>query len=355
MSTMFVSSPHSARVNRVDQVMLQVCLALIPGTLALVWFFGWGVLINMALATVFAVAAEALVMLLRGRAPWPAISDYSAVVTALLFALTIPPSLPWWMTLLGILFAIVIVKQLYGGIGYNPFNPAMAGYVFLLISYPVATTSWLPPDVPALLEARDLATLSFMDSARLIFTGTLPAGLSWDAVSAATPLDEMRTLLDQGKTIDMIRESPLWGLFGGRGWEWVGAWFLLGGLYLLWRRVITWHIPAAFLGGLLVSSAVFWLLDPQIHPFPAFHLFSGAAILGAFFIATDPVSACTTRRGQLIYGVLIGITVFVIRTWGGYPDAVAFAVLLLNIAAPTIDQYSQPRVFGQRRGARKNA
>jgi electron transport complex protein RnfD len=355
VSMAFVSSPHSSRINRVDQVMLQVCLALVPGTAALVWFFGWGVLINMALATVFAVAAEALVMKLRGRSALAAISDYSAVVTALLFALTVPPTLPWWLTLLGILFAIVIVKQLFGGIGYNPFNPAMAGYVFVLISYPVATTSWLPPDVPALLEARDLSTLSFLDSARLIFAGTLPQGLTWDAISAATPLDEMRTMLDQGHTIDAIRESPLWGDFGGRGWEWVGNWFLLGGLYLLWRRVITWHIPVSFLGGLLVASSVFWMLDPQLHPFPGFHLFSGAAILGAFFIATDPVSACTTRRGQLIYGASIGVLVFVIRTWGGYPDAVAFAVLLLNIAAPTIDQYTQPRVFGHRRRERKNA
>ncbi|NBC47245.1 MAG: electron transport complex subunit RsxD [Gammaproteobacteria bacterium] len=355
MTMTIISSPHSARVNRVDQVMVQVCLALIPGTAALVWFFGWGVLINMALATVFAVTAEALVMKLRGRPALPAISDYSAVVTALLFALTIPPTLPWWMTLLGILFAIVIVKQLYGGIGYNPFNPAMAGYVFLLISYPVATTSWLPPDVSALLEARDLSTLSFLDSVRLIFTGALPEGLTWDAVSAATPLDELRTMLDQGKTIDMIRESPLWGLFGGRGWEWVGASFLLGGLYLLWRRVITWHIPVAFLGGLLAVAAAFWLVDPQGYPFPTFHLFSGGAILGAFFIATDPVSACTTRRGQLIYAALIGVTIFVIRTWGGYPDAVAFAVLLLNIAVPMIDQYSQPRVFGHGRGERKKA
>ncbi|KAA6184085.1 electron transport complex subunit RsxD [Thiohalocapsa marina] len=347
------SSPHGARNNRVDWIMLQVCLALVPGTAALVWFFGWGVLINMALAVVFAVLAEATVMKLRGRPALPAIRDYSAVVTALLFALTVPPTLPWWLTLLGILFAIVIVKQLYGGMGYNPFNPAMAGYVFLLISYPVATTSWLPPDVPALLEARGVVGLSFMESARLIFTGALPAGLDWDAISTATPLDEMRTLLDQGSTIDVIRQSPLWGDFGGRGWEWVGNWFLLGGLYLLWRRVITWHIPAAFLAGLLVMAGLFWLLDPQTHPSPAFHLFSGAAIFGAFFIATDPVSACTTRRGQLIYGAAIGALVFIIRTWGGYPDAVAFAVLLLNIAAPTIDHYTQPRVFGHKLGQKR--
>ncbi|MCG6942722.1 MAG: electron transport complex subunit RsxD [Thiohalocapsa sp.] len=350
MQSGFISSPHSARINRVDWVMLQVCLALVPGTAALVWFFGWGVLINMALATVFAVAAEAAVVKLRGRPVLPAIRDYSAVVTALLFALTVPPTIPWWLTLLGIVFAIVIVKQLYGGLGYNPFNPAMAGYVFLLISYPVAMTSWLPPHVPELLQAHDLSTLSFLDSVRLIFTGALPPEHTWDAITAATPLDEMRTRLDQGMTIDQIRAaSPLWGVFGGRGWEWVASGFLLGGLYMIWKRVITWHIPAAFLGGLLLTAGAFWVLEPSTHPFPAFHLFSGAAILGAFFIATDPVTACTTRRGQLVYGLLIGALVFVIRTWGGYPDAVAFSVLLMNIAAPTIDHYTQPRVFGQRK------
>jgi len=146
--------------------------------------------------------------------------------------------------------------------------------------------------------------------------------------------------------IEEIRQSPLWGDFGGRGWEWVGNWFLLGGLYLLWKRIITWHIPVAFIAGLLVIAGMFWALDPQTHPFPAFHLFSGGAILGAFFIATDPVTACTTKKGQLIFGAAIGALVFVIRTWGGYPDAVAFAVLLMNIAAPTIDYYTQPRVYG---------
>jgi electron transport complex protein RnfD len=346
MAGVILSSPHSARVNRTDRVMLQVILALIPGTIAMVWYFGWGVIINMALAGAFAVAAEAAAMKLRGRPILPAVGDLSAVVTALLLAIAIPPTLPWWLTLIGTLFAILIVKQFFGGLGYNPFNPAMAAYVFLLISYPVAMTTWLPPSVPDLLEARDLVALSFADSARVIFTGELPAGHTWDAVSSATPLDEMRTQLDQNRTIAEIRDSPLWGDFGGRGWEWVGNWFLLGGLLLLWRRVITWHIPVSMLTGLLVAAGIFWMYDPQSHPFPAFHLFSGGAILGAFFIATDPVTACTTKKGQLLYGAAIGVLVFVIRTWGGYPDAVAFAVLLMNIAAPTIDQYTQPRVFG---------
>ena len=342
MTGVVVSSPHSARVNRVDRVMLQVILALIPGILAMTWLFGWGLLINIALAVSFAVAAEALVMRLRGRPPLPAIADLSAVVTAVLFAIAIPPILPWWLTLIGILFAIVVVKQLYGGLGYNPFNPAMAAYVLLLISYPVAMTTWLPPhmltDHP----------LGFLDSLRAIFLGLAPGG-SWDAVTAATPLGEMRTQLGLNRMIEEIRQSPLWGDFGGRGWEWVGNWFLVGGLYLLWKRIITWHIPVAFIAGLLVMAGISWLFDPQTHPFPAFHLFSGGAILGAFFIATDPVTACTTKRGQLVFGAAIGALVFIIRTWGGYPDAVAFAVLLMNIAAPTIDYYTQPRVFGHQR------
>lgn len=346
MSTTITSSPFGARSNRVDLVMGQVLVALVPGILAMIWYFGWGVLINLWLASIVAVAAEAAVMRLRGRAALPVVSDLSAVVTAVLFAIAVPPTLPWWLTVLGVLFAIVIVKQLYGGLGYNPFNPAMAGYVFLLVSYPVAMTSWLPPDVPSVLAADGMQPLSFADSARLIFLGAAPPGLSIDAITMATPLDVMRTELDQMVMIEEIRQSPLWGDYGARGWEWIGNWFLVGGIFLLSRGVITWHVPIAMLTGLLLPAGFFWMLDPQVHPFPAFHLFSGATIIGAFFIATDPVSGCTTRKGQLIFGFSVGVLVFVIRSWGGFPDAVAFAVLLMNIAAPMIDQYSQPRVFG---------
>jgi len=345
MTDGIVSSPHGSRPNRVDRIMLEVILALIPGTLAMIWYFGWGILINLILAGLFAVLTETVALKLRGRPALPALRDLSALVTALLFALAVPPILSWWLTLLGMVFAIGVAKQLYGGLGYNPFNPAMAGYVFLLVSYPLAMTSWLPPHMLA------EQALGFIDSVRLIFTGTPPAGLTWDAITMATPLDQMRTQLDQNLMIEEIRASPLWGDFGGRGWEWVGNWFLLGGIFLLWRRVISWHIPVSMLLGLLITAGFFWTLDPQTHPFPAFHLFSGGAILGAFFIATDPVSACTTPKGQLIFGAAIGVLVFVIRTWGGYPDAVAFAVLLMNIAAPTIDYYTQPRVFGHDRDA----
>lgn len=342
MEFITLSSPHSTRINQVTRVMLQVLLALIPALVAMTYYFGWGVLVNLLLASVTALACEALAMGLRRRPVAPVLGDLSALVTAWLFAIAVPPLLPWWLTVLGVAFAILVVKQLYGGLGYNPFNPAMAAYVLLLISYPVEMTNWLPP------RMLNEHLLGLGETLRAVFTGALPHGLTWDALSGATPLDEMRTQLSMHHGISEIMRSPLWGDFGARGWEWVGNWVLLGGLWLLYRRVISWHIPVAMLGSLWLVSMFFYLMDPQSHPFGLFHVFSGGALLGAFFIATDPVTACTTKMGQLIYGALIGLIVFVIRTWGGYPDAVAFSVLLMNLAAPTIDYYTQPRVFGHR-------
>ncbi len=339
-----ITSPHTDRPNSVRMTMLWVIIALVPGTVAMFWYFSWGILINMALASITAIGCEALAMKLRGRKALPVIGDFSALLTALLFAISIPPLLPWWMTVIGIAFAILMVKQIYGGLGYNPFNPAMAGYVLLLVSYPVEMTSWLPP---AMLNEHPLTLLQTLS---VIFSGNLPVGLSWDAVTAATPLDAMRTQLDLNQTISEIRQSPLWGDFGGLGWEWVGNWYLLGGLFLIYKRVISWHIPVSILAALLLISMLFHFLDQDLYPFGLFHIFSGGTLLGAFFIATDPVSACTTKKGQLIFGASIGFIIYAIRTWGGYPDAVAFAVLLMNMAAPTIDYYTQPKVFGQREG-----
>ena len=337
-----ITSPHTDRPNSVQKAMLWVVLALIPGGLAMIWYFGWGILINMVLATATAIACEALVMKLRGRQIKPVIMDLSAILTAMLFAIAVPPLLPWWLTILGVAFAILLVKQMYGGLGYNVFNPAMAAYVLLLISYPVQMTSWLPP---VMLNENPM---DFLQTLSVIFGGTLPGALTWDAVTMATPLDTMRTGLGLNQTVSEMSSNPILGQFGGKGWEVVSGLYLLGGGFMLYKKAISWHIPVSMLGTLAVMALLFSILDGDAYPFSSFHLFSGAAMIGAFFIATDPVSAPGTRKGQLYYGAGIGILTYVIRTWGGYPDAIAFSVLLMNMAAPTIEVFTRPRTFGHR-------
>lgn len=336
------TSPHLSGGNTVASMMRQVLYALVPGTLALIWFFGWGILVNLILAIFFATGLEALVLYLRKRPVKPALGDYSAVVTAWLLAVTIPPLSAWWLTLVAIFFAIVIAKHLYGGLGYNPFNPAMVGYVVCLISFPVQMTSWLPPS--GLAEH----SVGFLAMLEAIFTGHLPAPLSWDAITMATPLDNLKTETGLGKTLSEIRAEPLYGTLAGQGWEWVANFFALGGFWLLYKKVISWHVPVAVILSLGVMAALFSLANPDNFPPPTFHIFSGGAILGAFFIATDPVSGATSPRGRIVFGAGVGIITYIIRTWGGYPDGIAFAVLLMNMAAPTIDYYTQPRVFGHR-------
>jgi len=238
-------------------------------------------------------------------------------------------------------FAVVVAKHLYGGLGYNPFNPAMVGYVVLLISFPREMTSWLPPNL-----LNDLH-VGFFDTLVAIFTGSLPYELTIDAITSATPLDTIKTNLGLSITVgESINSSALFGDFGGIGWEWIGNWIFLGGVWLIYKKIITWHIPISMLASLFIISLLFYLGDPDHNSSPMFHMFSGATMLGAFFIATDPVSACTTPKGKILFGAGIGALIYIIRVWGGYPDGVAFAVLLMNMAAPTIDYYTQPRVYG---------
>ncbi len=330
------SSPHLPVAGSVSAMMQRVLLALIPGISCAFWMFGWGILINILLAALAAVAAEAGMLMLRRRPVKPALLDCSALLTGVLLALALPPLAPWWIPIIGSLFAIVIAKQLYGGLGYNPFNPAMVGYVVLLISFPLELTLWTPVG----------ESLQLLETLSLVFTGQLPAGLSLDAITMATPMDTIKTRLGLSETLSEIRGGPLFGLFAGAGWEWINTWFLLGGLWLLQQRVIQWQIPAGMLGALAVIALLFHVINPDIYSTPLFHLFSGAAMLGAFFIATDPVSASTTPRGRIYYAAGIGLLTYIIRTWGGYPDGVAFAVLLMNMAAPTIDYYTRPVVYG---------
>ncbi len=336
--------PHVRPTTSVRRVMGEVLLALVPATIAWVWFFGPGILYNMAVAAAVALACEAGALALRQRPVLPQLLDLSALLTAVLLAFCLPPLTPWWVTATGAAFAIVFAKQLYGGLGFNPFNPAMAGYVVVLISFPEAMTRWLPP----LGESLGLAAASLdpLQTLRFTLTGMLPQGVSWDAISGATPLDDLRTQLSLARTVEEIRAGALYGQLGARGWELTAGCIALGGLWLLWRKIIRWQIPVAVMLGVMVPAAFFWLINPGVYPPPTFHLVSGATLLGAFFIATDPVSAATSRSGRLVFGFGIGLLVFVIRSWGGYPDGVAFAVLLMNMAVPAIDHFTRPRTYG---------
>lgn len=336
MALMRVTSPHAHGPLSTEKVMQTVLLATLPGVFALTWFFGFGTLVNIVWACIVALACEAAALKVRGRPVGFYLRDCSALVTATLLAIAMPPYSPWWLILVGIAFSIIISKHLYGGLGYNPFNPAMVGYVVLLISFPVEMTSWAAPrgvnavEVPGLLEAL-----------RLCFLGG-----SVDAVTMATPLD----LLKQNKG---LLEDTLWqqnaqfGRWGGVGWEWANLGFLTGGAYLLYKRIFTWHAPVAMLASLALMAALFYDGgSSQSTGSPLFHLLSGGTMLGAFFIITDPVSSAVSNRGRLIFGAAIGILIFLIRSFGNYPDAVAFAVLIMNFAAPLIDYYTQPRTYG---------
>lgn len=334
-------APHFPPQTTIRQVMLQVVFALVPGIAAHAWYFGPGILLQIALAITFALLFEAACLTLRRKALRPFLGDFSAAVTAILFALCLPPLAPWWIALIGMFFAIVIAKHVFGGLGHNLFNPAMIGYVVVLIAFPQAMTAWLPPQSIATYEP----ALSEVMAA--IATGESPGGMGWDAVTGATPLDTLRNSVAAGQTISEARQSPIFGDFGGLGWEWIANWYALGGLWLLWRRVISWQVPVTMIGSVVLLGLAAWLIDPGSNPAPLQHVFSGALVLGAFFIATDPVSGCASPRGRLVFGAGVGMITLVIRRWGAYPDGVAFAVLLMNMAAPLIDRYTRPRIFGR--------
>jgi electron transport complex protein RnfD len=338
------TAPHARPLVSVPVIMRRVLYALVPAAICHTWFFGSGLLVNFALTAVAALLTEATVLRLRGRTTRYAIRDCSALVTAALLSFALPPFVPFWIPLLGGAIAITLAKQLYGGLGKNLFNPAMVGYVFLLLSFPVEMTQWLPPRMGDI----DYQRLGLGQHVNYVFTGHLPLDLGVDALTRATPLDLVKEGLRAGRPFAEIRAGSLFGDFGGRGWEWVANLIALGGLYLLYTGTIRWHIPAAFFAGLLVPATVLYLVDSTGYAAPGFHLFSGASMLGAFFIATEPVSAAGTIRGRLIYGAGIGLFVYLLRTWGGYPDGVAFSVLLMNGAVPLINRYTRPRIYGQR-------
>lgn len=319
--------------------MLSVLVALLPAILISLLLLGAGVLVQLLIAVSTALITEAAILKLRKRPIKISLFDLSATVTAVLLALSLPVLAPWWIAVNGTLFAIIIAKHLYGGLGYNPFNPAMAGYAFLLISFPQPMTAWLAFDAP---------NLSLSETFQLIFHETLPPHLSFDALTHATPLDTVRTQLRFNQSLNQIHDLPVFGWLAGKSYQWISLSYLVGGLWLLKQKVIGWQIPAALLGCLSVLAFIGYVYDSEHLSSPLFHLFAGSAMFGAFFIATDPVTAATSNQGRLIYGGLIGILLYSIRTWGSYPDGLAFAVLLANLAVPTIDYCTQPKIYRQR-------
>lgn len=336
------SSPHAHSARPTSRVMLWVILAALPGLLAQTLFFGWGNLINVLWCTALALASEALFLKLRHKPVGFFLRDNTAAVTGLLLGLALPQFTPWWVSGIAVIAAIIVAKQLYGGLGSNPFNPAMVGYALVLISFPVAmTTNWA--------EASNLwsGAPGLGETLAKIFSGTQVAVDGW---TMATPLDEYKHKIAT-HTAEEVLVHPTFGGFVARGWEWVNIAFLAGGLLLVLMKIITWHIPVAFLAGIVAMSLLFGTNADQYAPLQL-HLLAGGTMLGAFFIATDPVSAATSHQGKLIYGAGIGILVYLIRTWGNYPDAVAFAVLLMNFAVPFIDHYTPPRTYGHHKARR---
>lgn len=341
MSLMRMTSPHAHNTQSTGYVMRLVILATIPGVLALTLAFGWGTLVNILLASIFGLGLEALALMFRKRPIKFYLNDYTALVTAVLLAIALPPYASWWLILTGMLFSIIVAKHLYGGMGYNPFNPAMVGYVVLLISFPVQMTSWAAPiallpegaSVPGPIDTL-LISLGFMQ---------LPA---IDGFTMATPLD----LLRQNNALmveDLKQQYTQFGRWGGLGWEWASLGFLAGGLFLLYKKIYTWHAPVSMLASLFLISVIFYDggSSDSIGS-PIMQLLAGASMFGAWFIVTDPVSSAVSNKGRIIFGAGVGILIFLIRKWGNYPDAVAFAVLLMNFSAPFIDHYTQPKTYG---------
>ena len=335
-------APFISPTSDVGSIMRHVLYALIPAALAYVWFFGPGFVLNLIIAGIFSVLGEATMLHLRGKPVDSTLADYSALVTAVLLAFAMPALTPWWVTATAALFGIVFAKHLYGGLGYNLFNPAMAGYVMALVAFPMHMNLWTAPRMGDI----DYQLLTFAETAQFTFTGTFPDYLSFDAISRATPLDVVKAGLNNMQTFDELQAYPIMGDFGGRGWEWIGNFIAIGGFWLLLKKIIRWQIPLGVLAGILIPSGLMYFLVPGVNPSPGFHLFTGGTILCAFFIATDPVSAATSNKGRLFYGFGIGFLIYAIREWGSYADGVAFAVLLMNMAVPAIDYVTRPRIVG---------
>lgn len=342
------SAPHIPSRISVQKVMLWVCLALVPATFAHVFYFGLGILIQMVLATLSAYLFELWCLKWRKQPISPFITDLSALVTAWLFVLCISPIAPWYVAVVGMFFAIVVAKHLYGGLGNNIFNPAMVGFAVILIAFPQSMSLWLPPGELISLS-NTTESLSFSELANWVFSGHITDQV--DAVTAATPLAAIQTGLQQNYSLSEITEQTIFGDFGGMGWEWIANWLFIGGMILLYKRIITWHVPVTLLVATILFSMPFYLFNNDVFMSPQQHVFSGGIMLAAFFIATDPTSGCSSNKGKVIFAIGVAILTILIRNFGSFPDGVAFAILLMNMAAPLIDRMTIPAPYGKKPGS----
>ncbi len=319
------SSPHIHGGESIPRIMYSVVVALIPAMFVGVYLFGFQALAIILLSVVASMATEAGAQRMMGRKV--SISDGSAVITGILLALNLPPTVPWWLVVTGSAIAIVIGKQIYGGLGYNPFNPVLVARVILLISFPVQMTNWVKP-TPLFSRAIDVVT-------------------------TATPLGEMKTHLLLKNSLEGFTMGELWNPFIGNIGGCIGETsviaLLLGAGFLLYRGYISWHIPITFIGTVFILSGFFWLINPDQYMNPLFHILTGGLMLGAFYMATDMVTSPVTARGMMVFGAGCGVITIIIRLFGGYPEGVSYSILLMNAATPLIDRYTRPMTFGWRK------
>jgi Na+-translocating ferredoxin:NAD+ oxidoreductase subunit D len=344
-----VAGPYAHVGSSVAGTMGLVMLALAPATLFGLIQFGWPAVFLFSVTLTAAIGAEAACLRIAGKPLRPFLLDGSALLTGWLLAMTLPPWAPWWIGVVGSLIAIVVAKQVFGGIGQNLFNPAMVARVALLISFPLEMTSFVEPQSLSSAEAPGI-----LEGLAITF-GSAQSGAPFDAATSATVLGHVRTDLGQGLILPQILPDSFDAVRGAVGnvsgsmGETSAILILLGGLFLLYKRVIGWQIPLSMLGTIALLAGLMHLVDPQHFPGPVYHLLSGAALLGAFFIATDLVTSPVSIRGQVLFGAGCGLLVYVIRTWTSYPEGVAFAVMLMNAATPLIDHWVKPRVYGRSR------
>ena len=317
----------TAPTRNTSNIMLLVLAALVPGIAVYSYVISPIVVINALVAMFSAVVFELLAVKLRGARGWPAVQDGSITVAAVLLALAVPPGLPFWQLLVGVFIMVMLGKQVYGGLGNNPFNPAMVGYAALMISFPQNMTLWFAPG-----ELHSAGFASLIEAKLGMGQTDIGSNKVWDGVTAATPLEQVRVWRLQSLD-DNGNSTALSLAFSASGWLWINLAFLLGGLFLLYKKVIQWHIPVA----VVTSFTLLTLLLGQSQIPLSQLVFSGALILGAFFIATDPVTAAASNRGRLIFGSGVGALTFTIREFGGYPEGIAFAILLMNLCVPLID------------------